>query len=188
MLSRMIGMIKDDLYCFDVFVNLCEVGLFTMIRDRASWASDILRKEKTVKDKWLQIIKEFGICVSITNVVVVIMIDFVVAVVVVVVIMMINFVVAVAAVAVVVALVTVDVADLDLNHDQETYVEENPHKYEEVDEETAKKRQRMQQFRFISHLHFLIVAFHVLFTYLPTFSKFSSTVVFSLLFDYFINL
>ena len=35
------------------------------------------------------------------------------------------------------------VADLD----QETYVEENPQKYEVVDEETAKKRQRMQQFR-----------------------------------------
>ena len=31
--------------------------------------------------------------------------------------------------------------------DQETYVEENPLKYEDVDEETAKKRQRMQQFR-----------------------------------------
>ena len=36
----------------------------------------------------------------------------------------------------------------DLDHDQETYVEENPQKYELVDEETAKKRQRMQQFRF----------------------------------------
>ena len=39
--------------------------------------------------------------------------------------------------------------DQDLEHDldQETYVEENPQKYELVDEETAKKRQRMQQFR-----------------------------------------
>ena len=36
----------------------------------------------------------------------------------------------------------------DPDHDQETYVEENPQKYEVVDEETAKKRQRMQQFRF----------------------------------------
>ena len=40
-----------------------------LIRDRASWASDVLRKEKTVKDKWLQIIKEFGISVCITNIV-----------------------------------------------------------------------------------------------------------------------
>ena len=37
--------------------------------------------------------------------------------------------------------------DLDHDLDQETYVEENPQKYEVVDEETAKKRQRMQQFR-----------------------------------------
>ena len=40
-----------------------------LIRDRASWASDVLRKEKTVKDKWLQIVKEFGISVCITNIV-----------------------------------------------------------------------------------------------------------------------
>ena len=49
------------------------------------------------------------------------------------------------------------VADIALGNNQETYVEENPKKYELVDEETAKKRQRMQQFRFISH--FLIFAF-----------------------------
>ena len=84
-------------------------GLF-IVRDRASWASDVLRKEKTVKDKWLQITREFGIFVRVTNIFVIIMIA---------------------------------VADLD----QETYVEENPQKYEVVDEETAKKRQRMQQFR-----------------------------------------
>ena len=63
-----------------------------------------------MKDKWLQITREFGIFVRVTNIFVIIMID---------------------------------VADLD----QETYVEENPQKYELVDEETAKKRQRMQQFR-----------------------------------------
>ena len=40
-----------------------------LIRDRASWASDVLRKEKTVKDKWLQIVKEFGISVCFTNIV-----------------------------------------------------------------------------------------------------------------------
>jgi len=34
-----------------------------------------------------------------------------------------------------------------VNNNQETYVKENPKKYELVDEETAKKRQRMQQFR-----------------------------------------
>ena len=63
-----------------------------------------------MKDKWLQITREFGIFVRVTNIFVIIMIA---------------------------------VADLD----QETYVEENPQKYEVVDEETAKKRQRMQQFR-----------------------------------------
>ena len=89
-----------------------------LIRDRASWASDVLRKEKTVKDKWLQITKEFGIFVCVTNTVVIIMVG-----------------------------VGVGVG-ADPDHDQETYVEENPQKYEVVDEETAKKRQRMQQFRF----------------------------------------
>ena len=49
------------------------------------------------------------------------------------------------------------VAGIDLGINKETYAEENPKKYELVDEETAKKRQRMQQFRFISH--FLTFAF-----------------------------
>ena len=36
---------------------------------------------------------------------------------------------------------------------------ENPEKYKEVNEETAKKRQRMQQFRFYLFLSLLVLGF-----------------------------
>ena len=117
-----------------------------LIRDRASWASDVLRKEKTVKDKWLQIIKEFGISVCITNIVFTTIVG--------------GFLHLFTVIIVVTIFMTIIFITIYCHHhrhhhrrhhlhgqDQETYVEENPLKYEDVDEETAKKRQRMQQFR-----------------------------------------
>ena len=113
-----------------------------LIRDRASWASDVLRKEKTVKDKWLQIIKEFGISVCITNIVFTTIVGG-------------GFLHLFTVIIIAIIVVTIYCHHLHHHHhrhhlhgqDQETYVEENPLKYEDVDEETAKKRQRMQQFR-----------------------------------------
>ena len=54
------------------------------------------------------------------------------------------------------------VAGIDLGINKETYAEENPKKYELVDEETAKKRQRMQQFRFHIFI-FLFLNLQILF-------------------------